>query len=326
LVADDTSVELRMKNYLRQHRILAWSIGVPVLVLLVEWWLGSVHVAAMALVAVVAMTIAVAWYRAVVISWMPAAKALLAGSPRRRVAACVVTHRPTYTVIGAGDTYLRVRFVNRGLRQVVAHSGEITLVGPDANGNAVVFVDGWPAPLPAKIAAATAQTAPEPIVDEPNRFLTQQARNLWLVFAGLLLLAAGFGYDAQQTVVIVGRAEINGTAYFNWFFAVMSVAMAFVPLGLALRQHWLSRLLAAGQWQRYPAALVSWKAESQRLKLHTSLPDDRSLKVVVWRASPELMANVYVTATLWVVGTPAPGKLCAVGVPGLPIVAAARFA
>jgi hypothetical protein len=57
-----------------------------------------------------------------------------------------------------------------------------------------------------------------------------------------------------------------------------------------------------------------------------SLPDGRSQKVVVRRATAALRANVYVTGTLWVVGLPAAGKLSAVGVPGHPIVAAARFA
>ena len=326
---NDEAVELRLKSYLRHDRVLGWSISAPLLLLLVEWLLDSPRVAAMALIVVVAMAIAVAWYRAVVISWLPAARELLAGSPHRRLAACVVAHRPAYTVIGVGETYLRVRFVNRGLRQVIACSGEITTIGPDAKGNAVVFVDGWPAPLPAKVAAATKQSAPESAVDEPKGSLTRKAGLWWLAFAGALLPAAVFAYDAQQSVVIVGRNEINGTAMFNWLFMAMSVVMACCLLGLALRQHWLSRLLAAGQWQGYPAALVSWKGESRQpgtnLVLQISLPDDRSLRVSVQQASPELMANVYVTATLWAVGTPTAGKVVAVGVPGYPIVAAARF-
>jgi hypothetical protein len=328
--AEDEAVELRMKHYAHRNRVLLYSIGVPVVVVLFEWLTGTPYtVAAAALLAVVATTIAAVWHQVVVGGWLPAAKELLAGSPSRRLAARVMAHRPGRTVIGTGEGFLLVRLANRGLRQVIARTGEITLVGPDADGRAVVFVDGHPTPLPAKVVAAAEQTEPEPVVDAPTWFVTRQARDRWILFAGALLVAAGFAYDAQQPMVVLVRPEIVGTAQFNWIYVALFVGTALTAMISALALHWLSRLLVAGQWQQYPAALVGWRGTSQRpsgdLTLYVSLPDGRSQKVVVLRASTELMANVYVTGTLWVVGPPSAGKVSAVGVPGHPIVAAARF-
>jgi hypothetical protein len=319
---EDEAVALRLKHYRRNNRLFLWTIGVPVLFVLIEWIMGGLQVvAAMCLVALVVMVIIAAWHQLVVGRWLPTAETLLATSPRRRLAACVMAHRPSYTVLGAGDMYLRVRFVNRGLRQVIARSGEITVIGPDANGNAVVFVDGWPIPLPARVAAPTAQAAPEPTVDPAKWFVARQAGVSWLCAAGASLLAAGFIYDAQQPTMAVAL---------DWLYALLFAGVAIAALASALGQHRLSRLLTVGQWLRYPAALASLKGESRRpyvdLTLHVSLQDGRSQKVVVRKASPALMANVYVTGTLWVVGPAVPGRLSAVGVPGHPIVAAARFA
>lgn len=286
-------------------------------------------VAAAAMVAAVATTAMAVWYRVVVGRWLPAARELLAGSPSRRVTARLVARQLGRTVIGAGDVHVRVRFADRGLRQVIANTCEITLVGPDAHGRAVVFVDGQPKPLPAKVVAAAEQSEPEPTVDVAKWFVARQAGLCWLVVAGALLAVAGFAYDAQQPMTVPVRPEKAGTAEFNWFFAALCVGIAVAALVMALGQQRLARLLGTGQWQAYPATLVGWRGDSKRpnadLTLQVGLPDGRSHRVVVRRASPELMANVYVTATLWVVGPPAAGKLHAVGVPGHPIVAPARF-
>jgi hypothetical protein len=329
--AEDEAVALRMKHYAHRNRVLLYSIGVPVLVVLFEWLTGTMYtIAAAALVAMVATVIVAAWYRAVVGHWLPAARELMAGSPSRRLSARVMAHRPGRTVIGTGDGFLAVRFVDRGLRQVVARVGEITVVGPDANGRAVVFVDGEPTPLPAKVVAAPEQTEPEPSVDASQWFVTRQARNRWIQFIGALLVAAGFAYDAQQPLMIAVRPEIAGTAQFYWIYVALFAGIALVMLAAALAQHRLSRLLVAGQWHKYPAALAGWRGKSDRpfsdLTLYVSLPDGRSQKVVVPKASPALMANVYVTGTLWTVGPLVAAKPVAVGVPGHPIAAAARFA
>jgi hypothetical protein len=166
-----------------------------------------------------------------------------------------MAHRPGRTVIGTGDGFLMVRFAGRGLRQVIADTGEITVVGPDANDQAVVFVDGEPMPLPAKVVTAPARTEPEPVVDAPKWFVARQTRLRWILFAGALLVAAGFACDAQQSMVVLVRPEITGTAVFNWIFAAMSVGYALVALAQALAHRRLARLLVAGQWQRYPAAV-----------------------------------------------------------------------
>lgn len=326
----DEAVELRLKNYEYLNRAHLGVIGIAVLVVLFEWLMGCLYtVVTAAMVAVVVMTIMAVWYRVVVGGWLPAARKLLADSPSRRVTARVVAHRLGRTVVAAGDVHLRVLFADRGLRQVIANTGEITLVGPDAHGRAVVFVDGGPLPLPAKIVAAVEQSQPEPTVDAPKWFVARQAGLCWLMVAGALLAVAGFAYDAQQPMTVPVRPEKAGTAEFNWFFAALCVGIAVAALVMALGQHRLARLLDAGQWQAYPATLVGWKGDSKRpngdLTLQISLPDGQWRRMMVRRASPELMANVYVTATLWVVGPPAAGKLSAVGVPGHPIVAPARF-
>jgi hypothetical protein len=73
--SDDEAVELRLKQYQYLSRLYLGHIGLLVLLVLLEWLLGSIHIVAMASLALlVPATIIAVWYRIVV----------AAGCPRRR--------------------------------------------------------------------------------------------------------------------------------------------------------------------------------------------------------------------------------------------------
>jgi hypothetical protein len=72
--------------------------------------------------------------------------------------------------------------------------------------------------------------------------------------------------------------------------------------------------------------VVESKADARRpvAGLTLVLADGQRLSIKL--ASPELVANIKATGTLWMVGMPERRMGAAVGVPGYPIVTAARFA
>jgi hypothetical protein len=336
---EDESVEWCMKMYRALGRMPLYGVGMLLLLVLPGFLMSSVRaVAVLCLLAGIGLTaVAIAWHL-LVGRWLPAAGQLLADSPRQRIEAVVVGHRRSGTTLAVGSMYLRVRLFHWGLRQVVARSGEITLVGPDDKGNAVVFVDGQPTPLPAEVVMAPELSEPEPPArvswrgaedDVPQWYAAWLVRLRWIAVAGAVLPIPAFAYDAQQPMVVIVRPEISGTASFIWFYAISFAVLALCALYLAVGQRRLTKLLGAGQWQGYPATVLRWRGEPRRphadLMLRLHLPDGASMPVLVKHASVQLMANVNVTGTLWMIGTPKAGKLTAVGVPGHPIVATARF-
>jgi hypothetical protein len=336
---EDESVEFCMKMYRALGRSPLYGIGALLLLVLPDFLMSSVRaVGVLGLLAGIGLVaVAIAWHR-LVGRWLPAAGQLLASSPRQRVEARVVGHRRSGAILAVGPMYLRVRLLHWGLRQVVARSGEITLVGPDDKGNAVVFVDGHPVPLPAEVVTTPEMSEAEPPArvswrgaedDVPQWHAAQLARLRWIAFAGAVLPIPAFAYDAQQPMVVIVRPEISGTAGFNWIYVFGWAVFALLALHLAVGQQRLTKLLGAGQWQGYPATVLRWRGESRRpyadLMLRLHLPDGASVPVLVKHAPVQLTANVNVTGTLWVIGTPKAGKLTAVGVPGHPIVATARF-
>lgn len=337
--SDDDAVELQLRKYRDQWLYPVAHAGTLLMLALFDVVTGSVHVSTVLCVlgALAVLSMAVTHYVQVG-RWLPAARRLPTNGQARQVAARVVGHRRGVTTLAAGDQYLRVQLLDWGLRQVVARSGEITLLGPDANGEAAVFVDGRPTPLPAKVVATPEKAEAEPIArvswrgaeDEvPNWLVARRARIWWVVLAAPVLLTAALVYDAQQSMTVIVRPEVSGTATFNWFFAAAVACGAVAVLHLALASSRLRKLLAAGSWQGYPATILTWKGQERQmpaaLTLRLHLPDGEVLPVLVKLASAELVANIDVTGTVWLIGPPAPRKTTAVGVPGHPIVATARF-
>jgi hypothetical protein len=248
---------------------------------------------------------------------------------RRRVAAVVVAHRGISAVIATEGRYLRVRPIAWPMWQVIARTGEITVVGPDAKGNAVVFVDSQPAPLTAKIVAAPERVEADPVArvswhgaeDEiPMAYARQQVRRLWLQPGALLVAVAGFAIDA----VLDGAAWAgNGSVA-----ALFALCLAGFPFAAAAMLR-LPRLLAAGQWKQYQAVLLSWRSDGQQwgaadLSVQLSRTDGELRRMVVKAAPVEVVAHVNATGTLWVIDS-AEGRLTAAGVPGYPVAAFAKF-
>ncbi|MFI9381005.1 hypothetical protein [Kutzneria sp. NPDC052558] len=324
--ADDKAVELRMQGYARRSRTMAIGIVVPLVLAAAMFGLHSIGLMVLFLLNAAWGLISGVRHQMRVGRWLPAARSLLSGNPSHRVAARVVAHKGNRTVLAVGPMHLRVEPVLWGTRQVIARTGEITMVGPDAEGHAVVFVDGQPMPLPAKVVEA-----PEPMEAEPiarvsanaaedavtQWFATRFARLMWAPAGILVLMLAALAFDAQQS-------------RFSSIWIVF-VGLLICAIVLTLRmtdQTRLPKLLKTGQWQAHPVTVEEWKGNVRvpagDLTVKLGVPGGE-YRLVVKQASAELVANVSATGTLWMVGQPTARKPAAVGVPGYPIVAIARF-
>lgn len=258
--------------------------------------------------------------------WLPAVKRLLNGTPGHRFAARIVARRGDRAVLAVGPMYLRLPSVNWGLRQIIARAGEVTVVGPDAEGYAAVFVDGMPAPLAAKVVDAPEPTEAEPIARVSVNGAEDEVPN-WI--AGRLLRAhlILLGVLAVVLVGITLEATSYGVALILGIFElVMLVVLGLLFLIMPSDQIRLRTLLAAGQWQAYPVTIQQSNSDARRPigGLTLVLSDGQRLSIKL--AAPELVANISATGTLWMVGRPGNRKGAAVGIPGYPILTAARFA
>jgi hypothetical protein len=201
--------------------------------------------------------------------------------------------------------------------------------GPDAKGNAVVFVDSQPTPLPAKVVAAPAQLGAEPIApvswrgvedDVAMSYARKHARLQWLAPVAMLIVIAGFVIDATR----------HEPAFdVNWLFAATLALSAVCFPASTYAQLLLPRLVAAGQWKQYQAVVLGWRSESSQwaaadLSVQLSRTDGELRRMVVKAAPVEVVAQINATGTLWVID-PGAGRLTAAGVPGFPVVAPARF-
>ncbi|QUQ69871.1 hypothetical protein [Kutzneria sp. CA-103260] len=326
---EDPAVELRMQVYARRGRtvVVGFVVSLALAVVASAFLRHLTALSALFLLSAVLTAIGGIRHQLRLGGWLKAAKDLLTGNPSHRVAARVVAHKGNSTVLAVGQTHLRVRPVSWGIRQVIARTGEITMVGPDTEGHAVVFVDGQPTPLPAKVVEAPEPTEAEPIArvsangaeDEvPRWYATRHARIQWIPFGYALIVLAALAYDAQQ-------ARYTSL----WIYVVVLVACLVGGLFRVADQVRLPKLLAAGQWRAHPVTVEAWKGDARRpfadLTLKLGVPGGEQ-RLVVKHASAELVANISATGTLWMVGTPRDNKSAAVGVPGHPILAPARFA
>jgi hypothetical protein len=272
--------------------------------------------------------------------WPKAAKELLSAEPWRPVGAAV----RGATVTLADGTLVRVWELPPPARAVIARTGLVWLVGPDAHGWMALRVDGLHAPWPARVRGAgvrlqaagptgmvdglwsgtgvpatrhqgdvavvvTPVQAPQVVAaDDPvsAAWVRHNARVHWgeLVFAGLC--------TAALCVLGVLAAPL--------WLALAAVAAGAVAAGVPawrLRTvHRLAGLLARGPWQRAEAVLTDGVAAVRMTSGTRFTVDLRDLH-------PDLAANAGETESLWVAG--APDEVAAVGFPGYPVLAAARF-
>lgn len=274
-------------------------------------------IAATALVGVFQFRSRVAW-------WLAAAPSLLNEAFAVRVRSEAIGGAGAWTLLSAdgGRLCLRVTNTESSVRQLLARQGEVSLVGPNADGIAAVVIDGLPAPLPARMVPAPASPTPVAVTDEdlPRRAATTAARMVWLGVAITALAGAGLLFD----VLVIFDGWLTATIGFVLVLAAGLIA-SFFRRG---DQHRMVRLLDNGPWQAYPVQLLSWGGNPAlvgRLRLALTLPDGSRLPVTVRLGPTWLVANITATGYLWVTGTPRYGAAAVVGLPGWPNVAAARF-
>lgn len=329
--AEDQAVELRLKLYRLRVRNAITGVVVSLVIAALALAIQPYFYVVGGLFVLNAVRLVVAGIRHQIRfgRWLPAAASLLNGNPGHRVAARIVAHKGDRAVLAVGPTHLQVLPVNWGLRQVIARTGEITMVGPDSEGHAVAFVDGVPAPLPAKVVPAPESTTAEPVAPVslngaedpvPNWIATRVARLQWIPQVAVVVVLAGIVVEAQSS-----RAVMIYAVTFAVMLAIVAILVALMPSD----QMRLPKLLAAGQWQAHPVTVETWKGDGRRpvaeLVLLLGVPGGQH-RLVIKYASAELTANISATGTLWMVGMPKDRRGAAVGVPGYPIVSAARFA
>lgn len=260
---------------------------------------------------------------------LPAIRRLLSTTPARRVRAGIVAQGKSDMVLSVDGGHLHVTNASWGIRQVVARLGEVYVVSPDADGNAVVLVEALPIPLAARVVTNPGFGEPEPVV-RSTMVAAQDPLAMWLAkrnfrmtWASLGVLAALASADVFDVLRLVGSVTVG-------LIGAASTLAVLLVAGLFRRgyQHKLAQLLRGGDWQMYPVQVLSW-AGGQRvvgnLRLALLLPDGTQLPVSVRFALAELVANVSASGVLWVAGAPRAGGVAAVGLPGYPVLAAARF-
>lgn len=314
---NDTAVELRLKALDRMRISLPLSV-------VFYWALAGVLIGFDGvdfLSGVLLMIGALALVRLVdfQVRWggrAAAAKALLANVVMTRVGAEVIARK----VLAVDGKYLRVNMTWAD-RQIVAREGEIWLAGPDVKGAAVVFVGGVPVPLLAQVVEAGERIEPEPAMT------TQGALPMWYakryaewqrVYLGVTLAA-----------LAAALHQLSRSFPDSWVvFAALFLVFTLGSMSRVSDTFRVPSLLNAGAWQAYPVTIRTWQGKRRlvgELGLVLQRPDGSAVPVTVRYASAELVANIEASGQLWVVGPPEEGKLAAVGVPGYPVAAAARY-
>lgn len=226
-------------------------------------------------------------------------------------------------------------------QQVLARTGRIWLVGPDAEGNVAIRSSGLAVPI-AMAQVSTQQSADVPVeaqqraprrapkarddVVVANLLAGPRRRSRTDLFAPILLLGLAI-------VVLVAVLRSNHAAprfaELLWsVLAVLAVLAGFAGWRIAklLRTGRIDRMLAAGPWRAVPVDLTGGPdPHRQELRGNATLPGGGTVEVSVPRAGFVLTANVAATGLLWVAGEPEPGRRTVAGLPGYPLLAVATF-
>ncbi len=320
--------------------------GVPALWLAAAGagWIGVAGLTIAALAFVIATIIAVVTTG----GWIGPASKLLRTAPWRPAA--VKVYRPSRGFPRArlgvreddGTTIsLLAPALPWAAQQVLARTGRIWLVGPDAKGWTAIRSAGLALPLgQARVTAADVTTGYEINVEQPapvraplasadvvlsRTIATPRRRSRTeLIAPALLLVFAGFvvvdlvrrGVRADQVLLAVGVGA--GTL----------AVIALMAWRVHRVVHWtkVDRLLGSGPWTAVPIDLPEPAGLTrQRATGLATLPDGRTVPVALARTGHALRANVAATGQLWVAGRPAAGAEAVVGLPGYPFLALARF-
>jgi len=226
---------------------------------------------------------------------------LLEAEPARLVDVEILDRR----VVRAGELVLRVSGDG-------PTSGRLWLVGPDADGGAVVFLEGIPRPVHAKVLPQVPRRLGRPPAPRPQDPRAAARRTSTVA---LWRLGLRWAHTIALTVAI-GLELAPQPAVQAWLFAIAGVLIAVLLARSVLRampRLRLGRLLAADLVE-YPASVrPDWT-----IAMETELA-----ATVLW--GPHVHANVRASGRLWIAGTPAAGVTLGVGVPDLPVAGVVRF-
>lgn len=251
--------------------------------------------------------------------WLHGMGELAGRSPWRGADAVVVRARPCVLRVddGTGPHFLRVPACGAPGQAVIARTGQVWLLGPDASRRTGVALPGLRTPLqatpvPAPPAGAgpvfpppgtTGTALDDPVTGAIVRQWVAAARRILLLVGVMLLLSLVVRDVTASTVTIwVASAVLLGTT--GW-------ALRLTP---ALR-----RGLRRGPWTAANARLDPWPDTDRGavpLRGQVQLPDGQVTAVELRHASRMLCEHVAATGHLHFAGPPVPGHTCTVGVPG----------
>lgn len=298
----DVRVALGVQALVRDRVPRRWSkyVFVALLCVIARLPVSSV----LAVTAALAMTAAVARYWWLVGRSMPAARRLLDAEPARLVDVEPVSRR----LAKVDGMLLRLQF---GYQNI-----PLWLVGPDADGLAVVFYGPRASPRFVRVVKRKPRpltSAPVPRPWSPQRY----ARRVVLLLGGLM--AARWAFVFAVTVSIGLELAPQPPVLAGLFGAAgIVIAVRLVRAGRRLRPALLMRRQLAAPLIDHPARVLP------RRLVAVTLPDGRELvgKVVL---NFDVRSSVRASGRLWLAGAPTAGASLAVGVPDQPIAGVVRF-
>lgn len=308
--------------------LVALSIGLPALAVAAGTVAGGI---ALGVLGVVALGVALPWLMRQV-GWLRGLTRSAPSNRWRKVPAGLVrggVWRPGCVLMvedGSARKLLRLHGIPWPYQLGIAYAGQVWLLGPDVGGRQAALLPGVRIPFRATPIAELppGEQPAEPVpgatgtaVDEPVTAAAAQFRTR-VVQAGMLGAAAliGLGLVAAVTAPVAGLGWAAGWS---------------VVLGLVVRANrlvpGLTAGLHAGPWTPLVARPAEWPAAARgpvTISAELRLPDGSPRTVDLLGADEQLVANARASGKLWFAGYPQPGKLCAVGIPGLPVLGVAR--
>jgi hypothetical protein len=276
--------------------------------------------------------------------WLPSARRLLAMQAWRPVAATVVRRgsavRGTVVAVHDGGDdpwHLRAAGLYDAVGSVIAGTGRVWLVGPDAKGWLALRVDGVHAPWPARRVrwrsepAAREPEAPDrtgTAADDPvaASWAATASRLVLLRLWPIVFMIAAIALAA--VALAITTSVVTQWVVFALVFILPCVIVGLVRLRRTRTVRALPALLRAGPWVRVGARLGPWLARPSGVADASGtvlLDNGTTLAIALPDASVDLLGNIWETGTVWLAGEPASGRTLAAGFPGYPVLGVARF-